>query len=85
MSYTETGDWVDDGSAYVHVAEWCPGCPDAPPEPWVMRYCGAHQPGTEGTADHVLEPGPWLSGTSEASGDESRAFAELLRGRPGAA
>ncbi len=80
MSYTETGDWVDDGSAYVHVAEWCPGCPDAPPEPWVMRYCGAHEPGAAGTADHVLGDHIYLSGTAEAGGEENRAFNGLIRG-----
>lgn len=78
MSYDANGNWYDDGSAYVAIVDWCPECGGDPGPLWTPRRCAAHTPSDVGAADHVLDPGPWLSGHAEAGGEESRRFADVV-------
>ena len=81
MSYSDTGEWVDDTSPET-VHEWCPTCsPDHAPEPWIMKYCGIHLQSHDGAADVSLGAPFYLSGNAEAGGDENRAFCDLIRPR----
>lgn len=80
MSFTDQGEWVDDGSEYVHVREWCRECePDGIPEPWTPHLCGLHWPDHSGDADIHVRADTFLSGTAEAGGLENRTFCELFR------
>jgi hypothetical protein len=82
MSFNAQGEWIDDGSGYVSVAEWCPRCaPDGIPEPWTMRLCNLHTPRLEGSADLCVRSDTFLSGTAEAGGPENRAFCDFLRSK----
>ena len=60
---------------------WCPVCePSADPTAEILdvRYCDAHPPEREGSADVIVRTELGLSGTGEAGGDANRWWCELL-------
>ncbi len=63
-------------------------CPDCQPErdPFVevldVFWCDAHRPSTAGEVDHVVNSSAYLSGSSEAGGDDNKAYCAFFhRGR----
>lgn len=82
MSWNAQGDWIDDGSTFVYVREWCITCdPEGVPEPWMPKTCNRHLPPESGSADSQVRADAFLSGSAEAGGVENRTFCELFRPR----
>lgn len=78
MSYTASGDWVDDGSAFVNVVHWCPMCPGEPEGLWETHYCADHYPTTQGDMDKIADTGIYLAGTGDAGGLEQAAMCRII-------
>lgn len=60
---------------------YCPGCePDADPSREILetRWCGDHIPRENGVDDASVVASAWLSGSTEAGGDDNRRWCELL-------
>jgi len=60
---------------------YCPGCePDADPDKEILDvfWCHRHQPMRGGEDDAAVTSTAYLSGTSEAGGEENRSFCDWL-------
>ena len=60
---------------------YCPGCePAADPafEILDVRWCASHAPQGRGMDDDVVVASAWISGSSEAGGEDNRRWCELL-------
>jgi hypothetical protein len=71
--------------APVVARAYCPGCePDADPTREILdvRWCEAHAPARDGTADNTVTSDAFLSGSAEAGGDANRLWCELLHRSP---
>jgi hypothetical protein len=63
---------------------YCPDCePDADPcrEILDVRWCAAHTPAWNGAEDAAVRAEAFLSGSTEAGGDDNRRWCELLHSR----
>ena len=65
---------------------FCPGCePGTDPTSEILdtRWCDAHAPVRGGAQDEHVRSEAYLSGSSEAGGDENRRWCDLIhRGSP---
>lgn len=60
---------------------YCPECePEADPcrEILDVRWCAAHTPAWSGTDDSAVRAEAFLSGSTEAGGDDNRRWCQLL-------
>ena len=60
---------------------YCPGCePSADPafEILDVRWCASHAPQGRGVDDDVVVASAWISGSSEAGGEDNRRWCELF-------
>lgn len=60
---------------------YCPDCePDADPcrEILDVRWCAAHTPAWNGAEDEAVRADAFLSGSTEAGGDDNRRWCQLL-------
>jgi hypothetical protein len=63
---------------------YCPGCePEADPTVEILdvRWCESHSPVRGGLDDEVVAAAAYLSGSSEAGGDDNRRWCELFHRR----
>jgi hypothetical protein len=63
---------------------YCPTCePNADPcrEILDVRWCAAHTPAWNGTDDAVVRAEAFLSGSTEAGGDDNRRWCRLVHDR----
>ena len=63
---------------------YCPGCePEADPTREILdvRWCESHSPVRGGLDDEVVVAAAYLSGSSEAGGDDNRRWCELFHRR----
>ena len=63
---------------------YCPGCePSADPgfEILDVRWCASHAPQGRGVDDDVVVASAWISGSSEAGGEDNRRWCELFHRR----
>lgn len=63
---------------------YCPGCePEADPLTEILDtvWCTEHYPDRSGAADHVISASNYLSGSSEAGGEENRAWCNAVHTR----
>jgi hypothetical protein len=60
---------------------YCPDCePDADPSREILdvRWCAAHTPAWSGAEDSAVRAEAFLSGSTEAGGDDNRRWCQLL-------
>lgn len=60
---------------------YCPGCePTADPcaEVLDVRWCATHGPVPRGAEDDAVVVQSWMSGSTEAGGEDNRRFCELF-------
>jgi hypothetical protein len=65
---------------------YCPDCePDADPcrEILDVRWCAAHTPAWNGADDAAVRAEAFLSGSTEAGGDDNRRWCQLVHSRGG--
>jgi len=65
----------------VVARPFCPGCePDTDPTREILdtRWCDAHAPVRGGAEDEHVRSEAYLSGSSEAGGDENRRWCEFI-------
>jgi hypothetical protein len=63
---------------------YCPGCePEADPTHEILdvRWCESHSPVRGGLDDDAVGAAAYLSGSSEAGGDDNRRWCELFHRR----
>ena len=63
---------------------YCPGCePEADPTLEILdvRWCESHSPVRGGLDDEVVVAAAYLSGSSEAGGDDNRRWCQLFHRR----
>lgn len=63
---------------------YCPGCePDADPTLEILdaRWCEAHSPLREGCDDGLVASTAYVTGSSEAGGEDNRRWCELFHRR----
>lgn len=67
-------------TAYI-ARSYCPVCePAADPSIEILetRWCEAHSPARDGTADEVVLTSAYLSGSAEAGGEDNKRWCDLL-------
>jgi hypothetical protein len=75
-------DYTQDTPAVARM--YCPGCePEADPtcEILDLRWCEAHSPLREGVDDALVGAAAYMSGSSEAGGEDNRRWCEILHRR----
>jgi hypothetical protein len=75
-------DYIADTPSIARL--YCPGCePEADPTSEILdvRWCEAHSPVRGGADDEVVSAAAYLSGSSEAGGDDNRRWCELFHRR----
>ncbi len=82
MSTGAVSDHLPDTARIARA--YCPGCePGADPSVEILdvRWCETHSPTQNGSEDEVVTASAYLSGSSEAGGDDNRRWCDVLHGR----
>lgn len=63
----------------VVIPNKCPDCyPDDDYRTYTVYYCEAHSPDREGADDAIVTTGIYLTGNSEATGEDNRKWCAWL-------
>jgi hypothetical protein len=79
VRYRPVTDFLPDTPSVARP--YCPDCePDADPcrEILDVRWCAAHTPAWNGTDDAAVRAEAFLSGSTEAGGEDNRRWCELV-------